>query len=231
MEGQRIPGPESVISQPEMFTGLIQDIGVVERVIPGGMTDVWIRTALGARDFALGESIAVDGACLTVVERSGDSFRVQAAPETLRRTTLGAVGPGSRVNLERALALGDRLGGHLVSGHVDAVSEVLETRPEGGSWVMVFRLPEALAPFFIEKGSVAIDGISLTVNTVGVDRFSVQLIPETQERTTLRAKAVGERVNLEGDMIGKYVARLVSLRQGPGGGLSEAVIKAAGFGG
>ena len=139
--------------------------------------------------------------------------------------------PGSRVNLERALALGDRLGGHLVSGHVDAVSEVLETRPEGGSWVMVFRLPEALAPFFIEKGSVAIDGISLTVNTVGVDRFSVQLIPETQERTTLRAKAVGERVNLEGDMIGKYVARLVSLRQGPGGGLTEAVIKAAGFGG
>jgi riboflavin synthase len=214
-----------------MFTGLIQDIGVVERVIPGGMTDLWIRTSLGARDFTLGESIAVDGACLTVVERAGDSFRVQAAPETLRRTTLGARVPGSRVNLERALALGDRLGGHMVSGHVDAVSEVLETRTEGGSWVMHFRLTPDIAPFFIEKGSVAIDGISLTVNAVGVDRFGVQLIPETQERTTLRSRAVGERVNLEADMIGKYVARLISLRQGPGAGLTEAALKAAGFGG
>jgi riboflavin synthase len=214
-----------------MFTGLIQDVGVVERVIPGGMTDLWIRTTLGARDFALGESIAVDGACLTVVECAGDSFRVQAAPETLRRTTLGARTPGSRVNLERALALGDRLGGHLVSGHVDAVSEVLEARPEGGSWVMHFRLSADIAPFFIEKGSVAIDGVSLTVNSVGTDRFGVQLIPETQSRTTLHSRAVGERVNLEADMIGKYVARLVSLRQGPSGGLSEAVLKAAGFGG
>jgi riboflavin synthase len=212
-----------------MFTGLIQDIGVVERVVPGGMTDLWIRTALGAQGFEPGESIAVDGACLTVVERSGDTFRVQAAPETLRRTTLGAVRPGWRVNLERALALGDRLGGHLVSGHVDAVSEVLETRTEGGSWVMSFRLPSPLAPCFIEKGSVAIDGISLTVNTVGEDRFSVQLIPETQERTTLQAKGVGERVNLEGDMIGKYVARWMSLRQGPASGLTEAAIQAAGF--
>ena len=223
--------PGSVISLPEMFTGLIQDIGVVERLIPGGMADVWIRTALGAQGFALGESIAVDGACLTVVERTGDTFRVQAAPETLRRTTLGAVRPGDRVNLERALALGDRLGGHLVSGHVDAVSEVLETFPEGGSWVMRFRLPEELAPFFIEKGSVAIDGISLTVNAVLADRFTVQLIPETQARTTLRAKGVGARVNLEADMIGKYVARLFSLRQSPqSGGLTEEALRAAGFG-
>jgi riboflavin synthase len=114
---------------------------------------------------------------------------------------------------------------------VDAVSEVLETRPEGGSWVMSFRLPPELAPFFIEKGSVCIDGISLTVNTVGTDRFSVQLIPETQERTTLQSKGVGARVNLEADMIGKYVARLFSLRQGPGSGLTEDVLKAAGFGG
>ncbi|MFP2930396.1 riboflavin synthase [Pyxidicoccus sp. 3LG] len=218
-----------------MFTGLIQDLGRVERVVPGGMTDLWIRTALGAEKFDLGESIAVDGACLTVVERSGDTFKVQAAPETLRRTTLGAVRPGDRVNLERALALGDRLGGHLVSGHVDAVSEVLETYPEGGSWVMVFRLPGELAPYFIEKGSVAIDGISLTVNTVGEDRFSVQLIPETQERTTLRGKAVGTRVNLEADQIGKYVARLFALQRGQGapgggGGLTAAAIRAAGFG-
>ncbi|WP_044190987.1 riboflavin synthase [Hyalangium minutum] len=213
-----------------MFTGLVQDVGVVERVVPGGMTDLWIRTALGAGSFALGESISVDGACLTVVERGGDTFKVQAAPETLRRTTMDALRPGSKVNLERALALGDRLGGHLVSGHVDAVSEVLETRPEGGSWVMAFRLPTELAPFFIEKGSVAVDGISLTVNAVLADRFTVQLIPETQARTTLQGKSVGSRVNLEADMIGKYVARLFSLRQSPTSGLTEAALKAAGFG-
>jgi riboflavin synthase len=220
-----------------MFTGLIQDVGVVERVVPGAMTDLWIRTSLGAGQFALGESIAVEGACLTVVEREKETFKVQAAPETLRRTTLGALRPGDRVNLERALALGDRLGGHLVSGHVDAVSEVLETSQEGGSWVMTFRLPPELAPCFIEKGSVAIDGISLTVNTVGADRFSVQLIPETQERTTLRARAVGSKVNLEGDLIGKYVARLFSLQGAPAGGsrggagVTEAALRAAGFGG
>ncbi|EAU64885.1 riboflavin synthase alpha chain, partial [Stigmatella aurantiaca DW4/3-1] len=129
-----------------MFTGLIQDVGVVERVVTGGMTDLWLRTSLGAGSFALGESIAVDGACLTVVERGGDTFKVQAAPETLRRTTMGELRPGTRVNLERAMALGDRLGGHLVAGHVDAVSEVLETRPEGGSWVMAFRLPQSWRP-------------------------------------------------------------------------------------
>ncbi|NNB85723.1 riboflavin synthase [Corallococcus exiguus] len=217
-----------------MFTGLIQDTGTVTRVTSGAMTDFWIRTSLGAEAFALGESIAVDGACLTVVEKGGDTFRVQAAPETLRRTTLGARKTGDKVNLERALALGDRLGGHLVSGHVDAVSEVLETFAEGGSWVMVFRLPPELAPCFIEKGSVTIDGISLTVNAVETDRFRVQLIPETQERTTLHGKGPGARVNLEGDLIGKYVARLYALRGAPeaaaqGAGLTEAVVRAAGF--
>ena len=214
-----------------MFTGLVQDVGVVERVVAGAMTDLWIRTALGAGGFALGESVAVNGACLTVVERGGHTFKVQAAPETLRRTTMGELRPGSRVNLERALALGDRLGGHLVAGHVDAVSEVLETRPEGGSWVMAFRLPAELAPYFIEKGSVAVEGISLTVNQVLSDRFTVQLIPETQQRTTLKDMGPGARVNLEADMIGKYVARLFALRQGPGTGLTEDVLKAAGFGG
>src|SRR5262245_46118732 len=142
-----------------MFTGLVQDVGTVERVIPGGMTDLWIRTALGAADFAQGESIAVDGACLTVVERADARFRVQASPETLRRTTLGKLSAGARVNLERALRLSDRLGGHLVQGHVDAVGRVEEKRPEGGSVVMAFTLPPSLAAFFIEKGSVAVDGV------------------------------------------------------------------------
>jgi len=194
------------------------------------MMDVWIRTALGASRFELGESIAVDGACLTVVERQGEVFKVQAAPETLRRTTLGTLAPGARVNLERAMRLGDRLGGHLMQGHVDAVTEVLVTRPEGGSWVMAFHLPQSLSPFFIEKGSVAVDGVSLTVNEVLADRFLVQLIPETQSRTTLARKGVGAHVNIEADLIGKYVARLYGQRQAPGQGLSEATLRLAGFG-
>jgi riboflavin synthase len=210
-----------------MFTGLVQDVGTIERLTSGAMTDVWLRTSLGAASFELGESIAIDGACLTVVERAGETFRVQAAPETLRRTTLGDRKPGARVNLERALKVGDRLGGHLVLGHVDGVAQVLEARSEGGSRVLRCSLPAELAPFFIEKGSVTIDGVSLTVNGLDASSFWVQLIPETQERTTLGKKPVGERVNLEADVIGKYVARLVGLREG---GVSEALLAKAGFG-
>lgn len=211
-----------------MFTGLVQDVGTVERVAPGPTTDLWIRTALGAGDFALGESIAIDGACLTVVERAGDTFRVQAGPETLRRTTLGALRPGSRVHLERALRLSDRLGGHLVLGHVDGVAAVRSRQAEGGAVVLEIGLPPELAPYFIEKGSVTVDGVSLTVNALGSDHFSVALIPETQARTTLGDRSAGTRVNLEADVIGKYVARLH--RAPASGGLTEDVLRAAGFG-
>ncbi len=211
-----------------MFTGLVQDVGRIERVIPGGMTELWISTSLGAGSFELGESIAVDGACLTVVEKTERAFRVQASPETLRRTTLGALAPGSAVNLERAMRLGDRLGGHLVLGHVDAVATLLGKRPEGGSIVVEVELPAELAPFFIDKGSVTIDGISLTVNRVHPSSFEVALIPETQERTTLSLKGPGARVNLEADLIGKYVARLHGLRQG-GEGLTQEALARAGF--
>jgi riboflavin synthase len=210
-----------------MFTGLIQDVGTIERVSQGGMTDLWIRSAaLGSTGYELGESIAVDGACLTVVDSADQVFKVQAAPESLRRTTLGRLKAGDRVNLERALRLGDGLGGHLVQGHVDAVGEVLEKRPEGGSVVMTFSLPESLRAFFIEKGSVTIDGISLTVMALGTDRFSVMLIPETQTRTTLLSRQVRDRVNLEADLIGKYVARQYSLGQG---NITFEMIEAAGF--
>lgn len=212
-----------------MFTGLVQDVGTVVSVQAGATTDLWIQTALGAASFERGESIAVEGACLTVVETRGDQFKVQAAPETLRVTTLGELAAGSEVNLERALRLSDRLGGHLVLGHVDAVGEVIAKRPEGGSLVMEFSLPAAIAPYLIAKGSITIDGISLTVNTLEAERFAVQLIPETQARTTLPKKAVGRRVNLEGDVIGKYVARLYGL--GPREGapaLSEALLRDAG---
>jgi riboflavin synthase len=214
-----------------MFTGLVQDLGQVSAIQPtGGVVDLWIRTGLPVDRFELGESIAVNGACLTVVKTDQDRFLAQAAPETLRRTTLGGLKVGDRVHLERALELGARLGGHLVLGHVDGVGKVLTARQDGGAWAMEISLPRELSPFFIEKGSVTIDGVSLTVNSVGADRFGVMLIPETQTRTSLSRRAVGESVNLEADVIGKYVARLYGLRQGPGGALDEAVLRAAGFG-
>lgn len=207
-----------------MFTGLIQDVGAVERVTPGPMTEVWIASHFPA-DLQLGESIACDGCCLTVVEQRGSAFRVQASPETLRHTTLGAWRAGTAVNLERALQVGDRLGGHWVQGHVDAVGEILESHPEGGSWLLGVSLPAKLAPVFVDKGSVALDGISLTVNKVERDRFWVALIPETLARTSLKTKGVGGKVNLEGDLIGKYVARLHGLRSG----LTEEQLREAGF--
>jgi len=204
-----------------MFTGLIEDVGRVERVISGQTTDLWIASKLAAEGMTNGQSIAVDGACLTVVEMSRNQFRVQASPETLRRTTLGSLETGAPVNLERPLHVGDRLGGHWVLGHVDTVSRILETKAEGGALAMRFSLPSQIAGLFIEKGSVAIDGISLTVNEVADESFGVMLIPETRQRTHLGDKQIGRLVNLEADLIGKYVARLYALRQFPGA--AEAV--------
>lgn len=221
-----------------MFTGLVQDVGAVERLEAGAVTDLWIRSAFEPDGFVLGESIACDGVCLTVVEHRARSFRVQAAPETLRRTTVGRWAPGTRVNLERALRAGDRLGGHWVQGHVDGIAELLEARPDGGARAMTFTLPAPLAPYFIEKGSVCIDGVSLTLTAVEPGRFSVMLIPETVARTALGAKPVGSAVNLEADLVGKYIVRWLELRgggatapAGAGGGVSEAGLLAAGFGG
>ena len=204
-----------------MFTGLIQDVGTVERISIGAMAELWVR-AFDGQDLKLGESIAIDGACLTVAEVKPGAFKVEASPETLRRTTIGSLEPGGRVNLERAMALGDRLGGHLVLGHVDAVCQILSIHEEGGSRLIGFSLPPSLAPMFVEKGSVALDGISLTVNEFGIDRFFVAIIPETLKRTTLGSKPVGSAVNVEADLIGKYIARLYTL--------GRAEIPAAGLG-
>lgn len=198
-----------------MFTGLIEDIGTVEQIIHGESTDLWIATSLPNKDLAAGGSIAVDGACLTIVELSANRFRIQASPETLRRTTLGSLKPGASVNLELPLRVGEQLGGHWVLGHVDNVSSIVERKPAGASLAMRFALPEQVAAFFVEKGSVAVDGISLTVNEIIGHSFSVMLIPETLRRTYLGTKQVGQLVNLEADLIGKYIARLQGMRGSP----------------
>lgn len=193
-----------------MFTGLISDIGVVERITPraGGVRLVVRPGALPVDDLAVGESVACSGACLTVVERGGGLVAFDAVPETLARTVIGGWRPGSRINLERALRLSDRLGGHLVAGHVDAVGEVLARRPEGQGARLTISLPASLAPLVAEKGSIAVDGISLTVASAGRDRFEVALIPETLARTTLGDAAPGRPVNLEADVVARHVARL-----------------------
>jgi len=213
-----------------MFTGLVSDMGLVERLAPrqGGARLAIRPGALRVDDLALGESVACSGACLTVVERGGGVVSFDAVPETLARTTLGSWRPGTKVNLERALALGDRLGGHLVQGHVDAVGEVLGRVAEGQGARLVVSLPPAIAPLVAEKGSIAVDGVSLTVAAAGRDRFEIALIPETLARTTLGAAAPGTKVNLEADVIARHVARLREL-SGGAGGLGESELARWGY--
>jgi riboflavin synthase len=214
-----------------MFTGLVSDMGVVERLEPrAGGARVTIRPGtMPVDDLALGESVACNGACLTVVERGGGRMSFDAVPETLSRTTLGNWRAGTRVNLERALRLSDRLGGHLVQGHVDAVGQVLGRVAEGQGARLTISLPPALAPLVAEKGSIAIDGVSLTVARADRDRFEVALIPETLSRTVLGAAAPGTPVNLEVDVVARHVARL---REFAGSaGISEGSLKDWGYGG
>jgi riboflavin synthase len=192
-----------------MFSGIVTDIGVVRAVERQGDTKFTIGTSYDAEAVSLGASIAHSGVCLTVIERGPDWFVVQASTETLTVTTLGDWVPGTRINLERSLRMGDEMGGHLVFGHVDGVANVVAIHPEGDSLRLVFEVPEALAKYVASKGSVAIDGVSLTVNEVDGNRFGVNIIPHTQQATTFHAYRVGTRVNLEVDMLARYVARLV----------------------
>lgn len=193
-----------------MFTGLVQDVGeVVSAQRRADRLILSIRPArLPAQDLELGESVAIDGVCLTVTERGAAAFEAVAGAETLARTTLERLRSGSRVNLERALRVGDRLGGHFVQGHVDGVGTISGRRDRGANIEIDVRAPAALARYLVEKGSVAIDGISLTVNRVAGDVLSVALIPHTATETTLASRRVGDRVNLEVDMIAKYVEKL-----------------------
>lgn len=200
-----------------MFTGLIEATGTVSASAESAAGRRLSIAAPCAGELTLGESVAVSGVCLTVIATDASTFTADVSPETLRVTTLGGVAIGQRVNLERSLRADARLGGHFVLGHVDAVADVREWRADGDSWWLEVSLPMGMAAWVVTKGSIAVDGISLTVATLGTDRFGIQIIPHTRAATTLADRRPGDHVNLEADIIGKYAARLAELsRATPG---------------
>lgn len=207
-----------------MFTGIIEEIGEITAITPAG--DGWrltVRAPRAVADAVHGESIAVSGVCLTVVDSTADTFDADVMRQTLDVAALGTASVGTRVNIEKAMPVGARLGGHIVQGHVDGVGDVLEVRP-GEQWsVLRVSLPGDLAPLVVDKGSISVDGTSLTVSAVSpVDAdahwFEISLIPETLAATTLGSRAVGDRVNLETDILARHVERLLAFRAAPEGG-------------
>lgn len=212
-----------------MFTGLIEKALPVHSVMKrGGAARIGVELGDLAEGVRIGDSIAIDGVCLTVSALSGSLAHFDAVEETLARTTLGALKTGDLVNVERALRVGDRLGGHFVQGHVDGVGTLVDRRPVGAQWLYVFSVPPELTGLMIPKGSIAVDGISLTLVDVGADRFSVVLIPHTFAVTTLGRKGIGAKVNIECDMIGKYVAKFLRAI-GEQGKITEAFLREHGF--
>jgi riboflavin synthase len=210
----QVAAPPAMV-RPEMFTGIVTDVGRVRSLTPAGRgrdTRLVIETAYDTGAIAMGASIACAGCCLTVVEKGPGWFALDASGETLSKTTLGAWRAGRRVNLERPLKMGDELGGHIVSGHVDAVARLVERKPEAGSTRFVIELGDGVGRYIAPKGSVAIDGVSLTVNEVSdagaLTRFGVNIIPHTLQVTTFGDLQPGDGVNLEVDMLARYVARL-----------------------
>ncbi len=192
-----------------MFTGIISDLGSVRAIRRGGDTRFEFNTGYATGDLAIGASVACSGACLTVTEKGPGWFAVDASAETLEKTTLGDWREGTPVNFERALKLADELGGHLVSGHVDGVAQIAGRRADGDSLRYEFEAPADLMALIAPKGSVALDGVSLTVNEVAGNRFGVNIIPHTQQATTFGGSQTGDRVNLEIDLLARYVARIL----------------------
>jgi riboflavin synthase len=196
-----------------MFTGIVEELGTVAGLVDlGDAARITVRGPLVTEDAATGDSIAVNGVCLTVVDVEDGAFTADVMRETLDRSSLGRLAEGDPVNLERAATLATRLGGHLVQGHVDGVGEVLARQPSPDWEIVTVGLPPGLARYVVDKGSIAVDGVSLTVTAVGARSFSVSLIPTTLKLTTLGEKGVGEPVNLEVDVIAKYVEKLVGER-------------------
>ena len=192
-----------------MFTGLVEEVGRVSRLELGEMLSLSISAGRAAEDTREGDSVSVNGVCLTVGKADGRTLSFYAMPETLRRTALGELVEGSAVNLERAMAAGSRFGGHIVQGHVDGVGEVLRVRPEGEAVIWEFAAPDSVLRYAVEKGSVCVDGISLTLVSIKEGSFTVSILPQTRANTNLAELGVGDSVNLEADVIGKYVERLL----------------------
>jgi riboflavin synthase len=212
-----------------MFTGIVEEVGILRRLTPGAESVVLdLDASAVTEDAAVGDSILTDGVCLTITSLRAGGFIADAMPETVRRTTLRERRPGDRLNLERALTLQSRLGGHLVSGHVDGVGTVTSVTPEGNALVVEIEAPEAVSRVTVDQGSVAVDGVSLTVVGVAGDRIRVSLIPHTAAVTTLGRLTVGARANLEADLIAKYVYAFVSGRK-PEAGLTWEKLAEAGF--
>ncbi len=198
-----------------MFTGLIEDVGEVVGTVPvGNGRRIRVRTGIELADVALGDSIAVNGACLTAEALDSDVVEVVAGKETIQRTTVGELRPGSRVHLERALRLGDRLDGHMVQGHVDGMGKIVRSYGDRETHVLWVDLPDRLSRYVAEKGSICIDGVSLTVNEVSGTTFRVNVVPYTADATLLGARRPGERVNIEVDVLAKYVERLLGTAPG-----------------
>jgi len=192
-----------------MFTGIITDLGKIRAIEKRGDTRIEIETSYDTDDIDIGASIACSGPCLTVIEKGRGWFAIEASAETLDKTALGDWAVGMTVNLERAMRIGDELGGHIVSGHVDAVARIVDMQPEGDSVRFTFEAPQAFAKYIAPKGSVCLDGVSLTVNEVQGNRFGVNIISHTQGETTFGSRQVGDRINMEIDTIARYVARIL----------------------
>ncbi|CAN5565135.1 riboflavin synthase [soil metagenome] len=195
-----------------MFTGLVETTGEITGLSQGGMSRLVVRAAPVSNGVSIGDSVSVNGVCLTVNRLEGEEIVFYVMPETLRRTALGELVDGDPVNLERAMSPTSRFGGHIVQGHVDGVGEVLEVREESGAYIWEFGAPESVLRYTVEKGSVCVDGISLTVVSVDVASFTVSILPQTRAETNIKALGEGDRVNLEADVIGKYVERLLEPR-------------------
>ena len=214
-----------------MFTGLIETVGTIVRVEKSGSAATLSASARFTDDAVrIGDSIAINGVCLTVTGMSGDVHIFDVSPETLERTSLRSARPGVRVNMERAMKISDRLGGHIVSGHVDCVATITQQRRIGDNTVFQFRVPRELIRFIASKGSVAIDGISLTVNSVEEESFSVNIIPHTAANTTLHQRKPGDEINIETDILAKYVDRLLGASgKGQGSGVTLDLLAKKGF--
>jgi len=213
-----------------MFTGIIQALGTMSRLVRQGDEGLLsITTDLPLEDVLIGDSIAVNGVCLTVTTKGSQTFTADVSAETLARTNLGNLHPGASVNLEKSLRLQDFLGGHLVLGHVDGLGRISEKTVRTKSLLFVFEVPDGLSKYIVEKGSLAVDGISLTVNRCVRNQFHVNMIPHTAQKTTLGSKRVSDPVNIETDIIGKYVERLMQHRGGAGPGVDWKLLSEKGF--